>query len=167
MDSESKFSAYHLFLGIASAVSLALLGVLVSQMLSQSYTLGDYGARLTSIENNGSSTAANIVNLQQSVNQGFLKVSTDLEHLKTTFDKNATDPASMVATLGLAEPGEIFGAVIYKDALWAFPANEAMAMRLQASGLMREQVNSALHGYKVMNVSAVGLIAAPPPQPQQ
>ncbi|WP_442580604.1 hypothetical protein ACSBOB_00950 [Mesorhizobium sp. ASY16-5R] len=165
MAAAAKFSLYHLFIGVASAVSLTLLGVLVSQMLTQAGTLGEYGARLKTIEDGVATTGANIVTLSQAVDQGFLKADTNFENLKTTFDEDATDPTKMIASMGLVEPGEVFGAVIYNNALWAFPASEAMAVRLQASGLRREQVNSALHGYKVRSISAVGLIA-PVPAPQ-
>lgn len=164
MAAKEPFSGYQIFMGFGITATTLLAGAIFVQMLTQAEKLGDHGARLQIIENSTTSTLSNLVNLQYSVDQGFAKVDGALENLKITLDKNATDPASMIASLGLAEPGEIFGAAIYRDALWAFPASEAMAVRLQASGLQRQQVNSALHGFKIMSVNGVGHIAPPAQQ---
>ncbi|RVD71394.1 hypothetical protein EN751_15645 [Mesorhizobium sp. M4A.F.Ca.ET.029.04.2.1] len=155
----NKLTGYQIFVGVGLTATTLLAGAIFVQMLSQAEKLGDHGARLVTIEDTVKTAAANVVTLQQSVGEGFLKIDGSLSALRTTMDKNASDPTTMISSLGLAEPGEVFGAVIYKDALWAFPASETMATRLRNSGLERVQVNSALYGFKVMSINA-------PVQPQ-
>lgn len=56
MATAPKLSLYNLFLGLAAAVSLAILGVMLAQMFSQAGTLGSHGTRLDSIDTNISRT---------------------------------------------------------------------------------------------------------------
>ncbi|PAQ04462.1 hypothetical protein [Mesorhizobium temperatum] len=167
MSAASKLTGYQLFVGVGIGVTSLLAGAIFVEMLGQAEKLGAHGARLATIETGVVKTSTDVVGLQRTIGEGFIKVDSSLSLLKTTMDRNAADPSVMITNLGLAEPGDVFGAIIYNDALWAFPATEAMAKRLTASGLERVQVNNALHGFKIMSINAGGVVSGAQETPPQ
>lgn len=150
----AKLTGYQLFMGAASAISLTLLGVLVTQMLGQAGTLGAHGERLDQLD--GSITRSQTV-----LSERFDEMEAILAGIQRALDISATDLKRLIADMGIVESGEVFEAAVYDGSVWIFPTTDNVASRLQEAGIEREQVNNALFGYRVINVEPTATIDEP------
>lgn len=78
-----------------------------------------------------------------------------MSKISTHIDASSIDLGAVIAKLGIAKPNEVFDAAVYDGSVWAFPADAAVSAKFEQAGIRREQVNSALFGYRVMSLEAI------------
>lgn len=123
--------------------------------------LGDHGARLQNIESVVQKTSSDVIDLKNNLGDQVSKVDHDLSRMQEKLDLATTSPSDVITELGLAEPDEVFAAMVYKGGLWVFPATASLSNRLKAAGFQREQVNEALYGFKVKSLETTGGTSLP------
>lgn len=150
------------FVAIASAVSLVLLGTLVSQQFELSNQIGQHTEKFNSIEGSFTSLdktlgtiSIEIANSETALAAKLDTLATSLTHLKSSIDVRDVDIGKVLATMGVVENNTAFYAAIYRDHVWVFPSDDVANAKFLARGLSREPINSALAGYKVLSLNAV------------
>ncbi|MER8709131.1 hypothetical protein NKH49_26925 [Mesorhizobium sp. M1088] len=147
----AKFTLYNGFLGLASAVSVALLSVIVAYQISQAGTLGEHGQKLTSME---SSLTVRMNSMENSLSAKLDSVSQDQKTMLKAMDLSSNDPTKLLVQMGIIGEGDAFAATIHDGGLWVIPAQASVAAKIEKAGLKREQINNGVMGYRVLDFKA-------------
>ncbi|KQZ27900.1 hypothetical protein ASD50_20335 [Mesorhizobium sp. Root552] len=144
----NKLSTYQIVTGGLSAIAATIAAAIFAQMLSQSNTLGEHTEKL-----NGVDTA--IGRLEATMMKRFDAVDQSISKISSRIDASSIDLGSVIAKMGIVTPNDVFDAAVYDGSVWAFPADASVSAKLEQAGIRREQVNSALFGYRVMSLDAL------------
>lgn len=145
----SKLSLYQIITGGFSALAATLAAAIFAQMLSQSGTLGEHTEKLNGLD-------AAIARLESTMKERFDGLDQSVSKISSRIDASSIDLGSVIARLGIVKQGEVFDAAVYDGSVWAFPADASVSAKFEQAGIRREQVNSALFGYRVISIEAIG-----------
>ncbi|WP_438749993.1 hypothetical protein [Pararhizobium sp. O133] len=153
------------------AVSVALVGAIFAQTLSQATTLGEHSKTLQSVEASVAGIDATIaaakaeIIAEYSSSQNSLRGDADflkaqnagmmvqMGELKRVVEASSIDLPALIAKLGFVEQSDIMHAVIYNGSIFAVPSSPDAIQKLLNAGLKREMIMDTVSAFKVAPAS--------------
>ncbi|ESY21424.1 hypothetical protein [Mesorhizobium sp. LNJC394B00] len=151
----SKVTLFEGVLGLAVAVSVGLLSVIVGYQISQAGTLGEHSEKLNALQ---ASITTRIDTLETNLSAKLDDAGATQKTILKAMDVNANDPTKLLVQMGVIGQGDAFAATVHDGGLWVIPVQDAVAAKIEKAGLKRQQINNGVTGYRVLDLKAM----APP-----